>query len=562
MKVTPVSKTLADVLRGNFLRIPRFQRPYDWDRDNLTEFWNDVKDRSDPEYFMGSLVVFLDEKENNLISIVDGQQRITTITIMLAILRDTLSDLGEAGMASGIHELIETRDLDSKSRFVLEHVPADTFMQIAIQQRNPEHKYPATSTQQQNLQTAHRFLSQSLSSHMKIVIGDKKIDRVNYCRHLRDCLLRMHFISIELDDEDGAYIIFETLNTRGKDLRVSDLLKNHFMRLLPPTTKGLDRAKNDWTDMMETLSSATVSIDPDSFLAHYWLSRHSYVSKANLFINYKEKIKKTNAKSFLDEIKIASTTYMRCMAPMESKFSKEERSVQESINAVRIFGVAQAAPLMLSIMTLYERNIISLKTARKSFELIENFTFQFNAMAQSRGGGGVANMYARLAQNSMLCANSQEFSNHLLEIESKFSERLPDITEFSLGFTRITFRSNYTRERALARYVLTKLSRHYGMPKEIDLNLLTIEHILPQSKGEETGDEFDVGAIGNLIFVSEAINAKLATKPFSEKKKLFIKENHVHVDEYLAAATSWDADQIAERGVHLAGVGHESIWNI
>lgn len=48
MKVTPVSKTLADVLRGNFLRIPRFQRPYDWDRDNLTEFWTDLKDRVEP----------------------------------------------------------------------------------------------------------------------------------------------------------------------------------------------------------------------------------------------------------------------------------------------------------------------------------------------------------------------------------------------------------------------------------------------------------------------------------------------------------------------------------
>lgn len=562
MKVTPVSKTLADVLRGNFLRIPRFQRPYDWDRDNLTEFWNDLKDRADPDYFMRSLVVFLDEKENNLISIVDGQQRITTITIMLAILRDVLSELGESGMASGIHELIETRDLDSKSRFVLEHVPADTYMQIAIQQRNPETKYPADSTQQQNLQTAQRFLSQSLMAHMKAHVEDTKQAKVIYCKHLRDCLLRMHFISIELDDEDDAYIIFETLNTRGKDLRVSDLLKNHFMRLLPPTTKGLDRAKNDWTDMMETLSSATVSIDPDSFLAHYWLSRHSYVSKANLFLNYKAKIKKPNAKAFLEEIKLASASYMRCMAPMEAEFSKEERAVQESINAIRIFGVAQAAPLMLSIMTQYERKIISLKTARRAFELIENFTFQFNAMAQSRGGGGVANMYARLAQNAMICGTPQDFADHLNDIEIKFAERLPDITEFSLGFTRITFRNNYARERALTRYVLTKLARHYGMPKEIDLNLLTIEHILPQSQGEETSDEFDVGAIGNLIFVSESINGKLGNKSFVEKKKLFTKENHVHVDSYLAAATEWNSQQIAERGVHLAGVGHEEIWSI
>src|ERR1700761_7522399 len=113
MKVTPISKTLADVLRGNFLRIPRFQRPYDWDRDNLTEFWMDLKDRSEPEYFMGSLVVFGDQKEKNLLSLVDGQQRITTVTIMLSIIRDALEKYGEKGPAAAIHDLIETRDLDN-----------------------------------------------------------------------------------------------------------------------------------------------------------------------------------------------------------------------------------------------------------------------------------------------------------------------------------------------------------------------------------------------------------------------------------------------------------------
>lgn len=62
MKVTPVSRTLVDVLKGTFIKIPRFQRPYDWDRDNLVEFWADIKDRSEPEYFMGSLVSFADQK--------------------------------------------------------------------------------------------------------------------------------------------------------------------------------------------------------------------------------------------------------------------------------------------------------------------------------------------------------------------------------------------------------------------------------------------------------------------------------------------------------------------
>lgn len=226
MKVTPTSKTLADVLRGNFLRIPRFQRPYDWDRDNLNEFWNDLKDRIDADYFMGSLVVFGDRKERNLLSLVDGQQRITTITIMLAIIRNALEIFGEDGPATAIHELIESRDLDNKSRFVLEHDPADRFFQTTVQVRQaiPQKAIPA-GVQQENLQSAYRFLDSSLKSHLKSHFESNPKKSADYLKHLRDCLLQMHFISIELEDEDDAYLIFETLNTRGKDLRTSDLLK-------------------------------------------------------------------------------------------------------------------------------------------------------------------------------------------------------------------------------------------------------------------------------------------------------------------------------------------------
>ncbi len=562
MKVTPVSKTLADVLRGNFLRVPRFQRPYDWDRDNLTEFWNDLKDRNDPEYFMGSLVVFADQKEKNLLSLVDGQQRITTITIMLAILRDTLQSLGEDGPAAAIHELIEARDLDNKSRFVLEHEPADRYMQYAIQSRNSDHKLAPASPQQQNLQAAYRFLQSSLNTQITVKFGEKKSGKIEYLKNLRDCILQMHFIAIELDNEDDAYIIFETLNTRGKDLRASDLLKNHFMRLIPQRTKGLDISKNSWNDVIAKLNSVTVSIDPDSFLLHYWLSRFSSVSKAKLFVNYKQSIKKNNAKNWLDEIKYASSTYVRCIAPLEADFSKHERSLQESLNAIRIFGVAQVAPLMLAVMTQYERKLISLKTARSAFDLIEKFTFQFNALTQSRGGGGVSNMYAKLAQMTMSCSSSQEFANILTEIKEKFRERRPDEAEFSVPFSRLMYRSTYTRERQLVRYVLTKLARHYGMPDEVDTLMLTIEHILPQSQGQETGDASDVGAIGNLIFATEKLNGQLDDKPFKEKRKFYKPVNHVYVDEQLSGARDWNPTSIEGRGLHLASVGYNSIWDI
>lgn len=562
MKVTPVSKTLADVLRGNFLKIPRFQRPYDWDRENLTEFWNDLKDRSDPEYFMGSIVIFGDRKEKNLLSLVDGQQRITTITIMLAILRNHLAECGESGPAAALHDLIESRDLDNKSRFVLEHDPSDKYFQYAVQSRAPDQKVAAEGPQQENLRSAFRFLESALKNHIKEHFIDGEGEVAKYLKHLRDCLLQMHFISIELDNEDDAYLIFETLNTRGKDLRVSDLLKNHFMRLIPAKVKGLDGAKNSWVEVIEKLNSVTVSLDPDSFLQHYWLSTQSYVSKASLFIHYKGAIKKPNAKAWLDDIKMASGTYVRVMAPMEVQWTKEQRSLRESLHALRVFGVAQVAPLMLALMTQYERRMLSLKTTKAAFELIEKFTFQFNALTQSRGGGGVSNMYAKLAQNTMACGSSQDFTYVMAEMREKFRERVPDDIEFTVPFSRMTYRKTYTRERNLVRYALTKLARHFGMPEEVDLSMLTIEHLLPQSKGEETGDEFDVGAIGNLILINESINGKVSDKEFKDKQEYVSSKNNVYMDTFLEKAESWNDQAIADRGLFLAKIGYEEIWKI
>jgi hypothetical protein len=250
------------------------------------------------------------------------------------------------------------------------------------------------------------------------------------------------------------------------------------------------------------------------------------------------------------------------MAPTESSFSKEERSLQESLAAIRTFGVAQAAPLMLAIMTQYEQKLIALKTARSAFDLIERFTFQFNAMTQSRGGGGVSNMYAKLAQSAMACTTAQAFALVVAEMKEKFRERVPDQSEFTLPFSRLTYRTSYTRDRNLIRYVLTKLARHYGMPEEVDVSMLTIEHILPQSKGEISDDENDVGAIGNLIFVNEKINGEADDKPFKDKIKLFTEANNVYLDTALQAATEWDNEAIAQRGVALAEIGYSTIWKI
>ena len=226
--------------------------------------------------------------------------------IVLAIIRNLLDELGEAGPANGIHGLIERPDLDDKNRFVLEHDPSDKYLQYRIQSRKPNEKVEPEGAQQQNLQAVFRFLETSIRDHLANELKSKPALSVKFLKHLRDCVLQMQFISVELDDEDDAYLIFETLNTRGKDLRVTDLLKNHFMRLIPSRNKAMDTTKNTWDEIVTRLDLVTVSIDPDLFLQHYWLAKKSFISKASLFVNLKGSIKKANAKDWLEDIRGAS----------------------------------------------------------------------------------------------------------------------------------------------------------------------------------------------------------------------------------------------------------------
>jgi Protein of unknown function (DUF1524) len=201
---------------------------------------------------------------------------------------------------------------------------------------------------------------------------------------------------------------------------------------------------------------------------------------------------------------------------------------------------------------------------KKALKLIEKFTFQFNAATQSRGGGGIANMYAKLGQLVDDCDEAQQFAVVLQDINRKLADRVPDLPEFSVGFNRFNYTSKFTRDRNLVRYVLRKFSEHYGLPSEIDGNLYTIEHLLAEANWNEFDAILalgDVGQIGNLLFVPEAVNQELKTKPFDEKKAILLKQK-VPMDPYLQKATEWTDKEISERNAILAKVAYEEIWKI
>ena len=556
MKVTPYPKTTSTFVKENFLRVPRFQRPYDWENENLVDFWNDLIESSNEDYFMGSVVLYKDGKENNVVYIVDGQQRLTTTIILMSLIRDKFEEISEDNLATGIQNFLVAKDADNKDRFVLEHTPPNPFFQNTVMLRNGDkEKLPETS-EEEKIGNAKKQLSKLINIDLASINKELKIDRL---KNLRDRLLSHQYISVELDNEDDAYVIFETLNTRGKDLRISDLVKNHIAKSVKGKAKTDDPVRERWSKINAKFDSIK-TYTLDDFILHYWLSKESFTSQKKLFKDFKKQTPTKGALDRLKDLELDASIYIQIVAPSETKWAKEERSLKNSLAAVGVFRVAQAIPLMLSVMRLYRKKAIKLAQATEALRLIENFTFQFNAITQSRGGGGISAMYAKLAKSVSETNDGNAFAQRLKDIKAKFNERLPSEEEFDYPFAATIYRDDFRRYRDLVRYMLGKLSQADGLGGQYDLDKMSIEHLQSQSKGSKTYDPNEVGAIGNLFFVTEEINGKLDNKDFDAKKKIL--EDVPWVWTYVQLEEKWGKNEISKRGYTLAKLGRTKVWKL
>src|SRR5258706_9190499 len=100
---------------------------------------------------------------------------------------------------------------------------------------------------------------------------------------IRDAVLGLKVICVKLDDEDDAYLIFETLNTRGKDLSLTDLVKNHITKNIRSGNRQTDAAKQKWHQLLDTIQGSSVPLETDTFFHHYWLSKEDYLPKHSVF---------------------------------------------------------------------------------------------------------------------------------------------------------------------------------------------------------------------------------------------------------------------------------------
>jgi len=563
MKIEADDKEIQEIFSSGIFKIPRFQRPYSWGKAEVENFWDDIINDVTDSYFIGSMVVYQTKKP--YFGIVDGQQRLTTITIVLSVIRDAFAKLGDTNLAKGIHRYIERPNNDYIDEFVLDTETSFPYLQTHIQSFDES---PSkinfdcdVGAEETNLKLAYDLLANKLEECIPQIAHDSHQrdlftpeSSIIELKALRDKFLSLKLVFIQLDNEDDAYLIFETLNARGRDLRTSDLVKNLLLKTIKSANTIYDSPKQAWNKLVKGFDDISENDVIDTFLLHFWISRQEYTTDKKLFSCIKSYILKSpnNAKTLLENISSSAVNYCEMISPESSIWTKEQFEVKLSLEALNSFNVKQQSSFVLSLLTAYKERKVTLKQLKSLLNKIEHFHFVFNAITQQRSSGSIATMYSQHAIELSNTMNPDEIQKILASLSRKLQEKLPSYEEFEVKFLELNYLSNRTRNKSTIKYALRRLVGNNSNGLDINHENLTIEHLIPEAKIKNGFDIDTIGSVGNLILTDSSTNSnELKDKEISEKISLLTTRGYPLATFFLNDPL-WDEYKIIERTKKIA----------
>ncbi|EHL07329.1 hypothetical protein HMPREF0322_01889 [Desulfitobacterium hafniense DP7] len=557
--------------------VPRFQREYSWTQDEISEIWKDIISNIrfknniivNEEYFIGSLVLVGEDKSTEF-QIVDGQQRLTTLTILLSALVETFKEIEKEDLAQGLYTLIEGKTVLNKPFFKLENEHPKPFLQKVIQ--NFEKVKIAPETQEEVLLNnaydffVKRFQKQNLIkdfseyTNLDSILIDETI-YTNFLEAIRDQILQLKTIYITVSNEDDAYTIFETLNARGMNLTTVDLVKNEIFKALRSQHPN-DDAKDNWKKIRTNLSLREEKVNIDTYFRHFWLSKYEFTTEDKIYKSFKKLVKqnKIQMDQFLEDLIYESDNYKKVTDPLLTDWKQqEEREIFNSLMALNVFRVTQVRTLLIALLTQRNKNEITLTDLKRVLKIVENFHFIFSAVCSSRASG-LESKYSKYARRFRECKNNRDTRKVILDLNVDLKEKLPAQNTFVENFGNLYFTNDETKHKRLIQYIFKTLESSLRKTDELEIANITLEHIIPQSTVMLSGA---VGKIGNLLPLAGSINNLVDRKDFKTKMVLFEKSELRVVKEFIkenSTKDNWTEEDILQRTEKMAIMAYNNIW--
>jgi succinylglutamate desuccinylase len=536
---------IGALLNAELYKVPIYQRSYAWDEADVSDFWDDLSralTADDPEYFLGT-VVLTPSQDDERVVIIDGQQRLATTTIFLAALRGVAEDQGRVKLAESIsQDFLYAYDYDEDEavpRLVLNAEDDDFFRTYVVDDADVE----ATRESHERLSNAYDLLTEFASEDVESY-GNQAEQRLNdWLKFLKN---QVRVMSITVPSESDAFMIFETLNARGAELTVGDLLKNY---LFGRAGRRLDVVRGSWVAALAYLDISAENQQFIDFLRHYWSSIHGLVRERDLYRSIRDNINsQAQAVRFGGDLEEAARLYAALSNSGDDYWVDYGTATRANVDTLLRLELQQHRPLLLAVMQHFSK--AELKKALRSL-----VSWSVRGLIVGGIGGGTA--------ERTYCDAAVEVRNGNIkttkDLLGAVSNIVPQDSEFEESFAT----ARITKAR-IARYLLLGLEREHQNDPEAELvpnadeSQVNLEHILPQNAKEADWPMFkkeEVSPwsrrIGNLALLAVGPNGKIGNKPWSTKKPV-LAASKLRLTKKAAAKAKWTRTEIAARQKDLA----------
>lgn len=511
--------------------IPVYQRNYDWKEEQCRKLFEDiqniVKSDYEIEHFLGTVVFVSSKSEMNFNEyvLIDGQQRITSIMLLLKVLHEKVTD-GNDKEEIWEEYLINKRAPEENLRIRLKPVESDG---MPYKKLIEENDISLTSNVCKNYRLFEKLIQESNYSAEEIYKALGKIELV--------------YIQLEKGKKsENPQMIFESLNSTGLSLTQGDLIRNYLL-MNHEYEKQKMLYKNFWLEIEKRITNEKIS----DFVRDYLTMKNGSISnKDKVYDDFKKYIKQNNEnmdeEGILEELKTYSEYYSWFL-----NGNSPNNKINEKLSEFRYLRNTTVYPLILSVF----EDTYSYKNINEN-ELFDILNLLISYIFRRSVCGYTTNSLNKVFASIVVLLKSKDIYKQIEK--GLMSKSFPGDEEFRAEFIKCNF---YKKGTEFCKYTL-KLLEIFENKEQTDMENITIEHIMPQTLNSEwrieLGSKFEqihseyINTIGNLTLTG--YNPELSNKNF-ELKKRYYEESNIKMSREIANYDKWKDTEIKDRAEQL-----------
>lgn len=548
---------LIEYMEGSKKRfiIPVYQRNYDWKTENCRQLFDDlvkIIKNNRRSHFFGSLVsVYEPSGRNTEFLVIDGQQRLTTVSLLLLAMYNLMSQGKVTSTVPSLSQQIYEDFLVDK------YQPAETRIKlkpVKNDQRAFGKLFDSVDEhiRESNLTTNYNYFYDRIQKQ-EITVDE-----------LFDAICSLEIINITLNNDDNPQLIFESLNSTGLDLSEGDKIRNFILMGLP------SKAQDEYYDKYWNRIEECTRYDVSSFVRDYLSVKQLAIpSQKKIYVNFKEYVEQQelSAGGLLKDLLSYAKRYEILL-----KGGTKSKALNACIYRLNRLETTVTRPFFLEVLRLLDSGKIDMQQVTEVFLITENYLFRRNICDLPTNA--LNKIFLMLHHEIKRYDKSEDnyvekFKYALLSKKEK--ARFPDDDEFASRFTE---RPVYQMNSKNKIYILERLENS-GTAEDKDVyshcddGTYSIEHVMPQHLTpawvKALGDDYEqiheiwLHRIANLTLT--AYNSKYSNSTFEEKKtmKNGFEDSGIRMNTYIAKMDKWTLAELEERNQYLMGRAIE-IW--